>query len=130
MKINGISVDLNLHFWIGLVIFTASAITSGTIHLTNAIPDAAIPYVVAWSSIVTVVGSGYLTVALGLHNADPQVRRDLVTAQPGTMVVTTDGSMTGLADKLATVSGVKNIISTPAVAAATASDKVVSSAAP
>lgn len=128
MKISGISIDLNLHFWIGLVIFVSTAIASGTIHLTDAIPDDWIRPVTAWASIVSIVGSGYLTVALGLHNADPQVRRDLVANQPKTLVVTTDDGTKNLADTLAKIPQVKNVISTPAIAAATTSDKVVSEA--
>lgn len=69
-----ISFDFSPHFWVGLVIFLSTAISSGTIHLTHAIPDDAIPYVVAWSSIISIVGSGYLTAALGLHNASPQAK--------------------------------------------------------
>jgi len=79
MKLN---FDLNIHFWIGLAIFVASAISTGTIHLTNAIPDAAIPYVTAWAGILNVVGSGYLTGALALHNASPQAKIDAAAALP------------------------------------------------
>lgn len=120
-----LSFDFNPHFWIGLAIFVTTAISSGTIHLTNMIPADAIPYVTAWSSAISIIGSGYLTAALGLHNADPQTRRDLVASQPGTMVVTTDGGITSLANKLAALPDVKNVISTPEVAQATVSDKVV-----
>jgi hypothetical protein len=75
MKLN---LDLSIHFWIGLVIFLAAAISTGTIHLTNAIPDIAIPYVTAWAGIFNVVGSGYLTTALALHNASPEAKVKLV----------------------------------------------------
>src|ERR1017187_8579778 len=86
---NKLNFDFSPHFFIGLAIFVTTAISSGTIHLTHAIPDAAIPYVVAWSSIISIVGSGYLTAALGLHNASPEARRDLVANQPNTLVLTT-----------------------------------------
>lgn len=104
MKLN---FDFNVHFWFGLVIFMASAISSGTIHLTHAIPEVAIPYVTAWSSIISVVGTGYLTAALGLHNASPQAKMDAAAALPE----------------------VKGIVTTPAMATETASDKVVASVA-
>lgn len=104
MKLN---FDFNIHFWLGLVIFMASAISSGTIHLTHAIPDVAIPYVTAWSSIISVVGTGYLTAALGLHNASPQAKMEAAAALPE----------------------VKGIVTTRAMAADTVSEKVVATVA-
>lgn len=104
MKIN---LDLSIHFWIGLFIFTASAISGGGVHLTNMIPDAAIPYVVAWSSFFSILGSGYLTAALGLHNASPQSKIDAAAALPE----------------------VKGIVTTAATAEAAPSDKVVATVA-
>lgn len=118
MKFN---IDLSLHFWIGLAIFTASAISSGTLHLTNAIPDAAIPYVVAWSGIISVLGTGYLTAALGLHNASPQAKIEAVQASPA-------GRNT-LISAVADMPEVKGIVTTPSVAIETESDKVVAKAA-
>lgn len=104
MKLN---IDLSPHFWIGLVIFVCTAISSGTINLTHAIPDDTIPYVTAWSSILSVVGTGYLTAALGLHNASPQAKIDVAAALPE----------------------VKGIVVQRDVAAAAPSDKVVATAA-
>ncbi len=77
MKLN---VDLSLHFWIGLAIFVSSGISGGMIHLTNAIPADWIPAVTAWSSIISIIGSGYLTAALGLHNASPEAKVKAVDA--------------------------------------------------
>jgi hypothetical protein len=122
-----INFDFNPHFWIGLAIFVTTAISSGTIHLTNAIPEVAIPYVVAWSSIISIVGSGYLTAALGLHNASPEAKQQAAANVPNTMVVTTDRPITPeIATRIAAVPGTQKVISTPEVAAATPSDKVVS----
>ncbi len=104
MKLN---FDLNIHFWIGLAIFVASAISTGTIHLTNAIPDAAIPYVTAWAGIFNVIGTGYLTSALAMHNASPQAKIDAAAALPE----------------------VKGIVTTPTLATEAPSDKVVAKAA-
>jgi hypothetical protein len=79
MKIN---LDLSIHFWIGLVIFVASGISAGAIHLTNAVPESWIPYITAWAGILSVVGPGYLTGALALHNASPQAKLDVAAALP------------------------------------------------
>ncbi len=125
MKFN---FDFSIHFWIGLAIFIATGVSSGGIHLTHMIPDDWIPTATAWLNFFAFVGSGYLTAALGLHNADPETRSRLVASQPGTMVVETNAGMTSTADKLALVPGVTKVISTPEVAAATMSDKVVSGA--
>ncbi len=117
MKLN---IDLSVHFWIGLAIFISSAISTGTIHLTNAIPDVAIPYVVAWSSIISIVGSGYLTAALGLHNASPQAKIEAVQSSPA-------GRNT-LISAVADMPEVKGIVATASVAYDTESDKVVAKA--
>jgi len=118
MKIN---LDLSVHFWIGLVIFIASAISTGTIHLTNAIPDGAIPYVTAWAGILNVIGSGYLTTALALHNASPQAKIDAVKADPE--------ARNTLISSVADMPEVKGIVATPIVAKNTESDKVVATVA-
>jgi hypothetical protein len=55
-------LNLNVHFWVGFIVTLASAIAGGTVHLTNAIPSDWIPVVTAWSSIIAVIGGGYLTV--------------------------------------------------------------------
>jgi hypothetical protein len=95
------------HFWIGLAIFTATAISSGAIHLTGMIPADYVPIANAWASAFAVVGSGYLTAALGLHNASPQAKIAEVAALPD----------------------VRGIVTTEAVATAAPSDKVVAKAA-
>lgn len=127
MKLN---LDLSPHFWIGLAIFIATGVSSGGLHLTHMVPEAWIPTVTAWLNFLSFIGSGYLTAALGMHNADPQVRRDLVAAQPGTMVVTTSPNTApaAVANKLAAMPEVRGVISTPEVAASTPSDKVVATA--
>lgn len=123
MKLN---FDFSPHFWIGLFFFVCSAIGAGTIHLTGAVPDDWIRPITAWASIFSVIGSGYMAAAVGLHNADPQVRRELVAAQPNTMIVTTaNDGLPALANKLAAIPEIKNVISTPEVASVT-TDKVIS----
>lgn len=60
--------NMSPHFWIGLVLFVISGIGGGTIHLTNIIPMDWIPTVTAWAALLNTVGTGYLTVALGLQS--------------------------------------------------------------
>jgi hypothetical protein len=95
------------HFWIGLFIFTATAISSGTIHLTGMIPGDYVPIANSWASAFSVIGTGYLTAALGLHNASPQAK----------------------IAEAAALTEVKGIVTTQAIATAAPSDKVVAAAA-
>lgn len=60
--------NLSPHFWVGLVLFIISGIGGGTIHLTNIVPMDWIPGVTAWAALLNTVGTGYLTVALGLQS--------------------------------------------------------------
>lgn len=110
MKLN---LDLSIHFWIGLVIFVASAISTGTIHLTNAIPDVAIPYVTAWAGILNVIGAGYLTTALALHNASPEAKINAAAALPevrGILTKTTEVAEAAPSDKVvATVADIPKV---------------------
>lgn len=53
-------------FVIGIVITAAIGISAGTVHLTDAIPSAWIPAVVAWSGIIAFVGSAIQTGLQGL----------------------------------------------------------------
>ncbi len=130
MKLN---FDFNVHFWIGLAIFISTGVSSGGIHLTHMIPDDWIPTATAWLNFLAFIGSGYLTAALGLHNASPQQRIERAATLPNTVVATT-GSLvaagdaartTSLAAKLATMPEVQNVIASPLIADAVPSDKVV-----
>ena len=59
-------------FVIGIVITAAIGISAGTVHLTDAIPGAWIPAVVAWSGIIAFIGSAIQTglQGLGMSNAN------------------------------------------------------------
>jgi hypothetical protein len=59
-------------FIIGIVITAAIGISAGTVHLTDAIPGAWIPAVVAWSGIIAFIGSAIQTglQGLGMSNAN------------------------------------------------------------
>lgn len=65
-------LNTSIHFWIGLFIFICSAIATGTIHLTGAVPAEWVGPVTAWAGIFNVIGTGYLTAALGLTTAPKQ----------------------------------------------------------
>lgn len=104
MKLN---FDFNIHFWIGLFFFVCTAISSGTIHLTHAIPEYWIPAATAWASIFAVIGSGYMAVAVGAHNASPQAKLEAAAALPE----------------------VKGIVTTRSLAVDTESEKVVATVA-
>jgi hypothetical protein len=72
-------LNLNAHFWVGFLVTVASAIAGGTVHLTNAIPADWIPVVTAWSSIVAMIGGGYLTV-LSQTGAAPNPPKAVIAA--------------------------------------------------
>jgi hypothetical protein len=78
------------------------------------------------------VGAGPLIaaamVAWSRYKASRAQKIASVSATPGTMVITATPSANtvAMADKIATLPEVKSVISTPAVATATASSKVVS----
>jgi hypothetical protein len=56
---------LGPHFWIGGVVYFATLVSAGTITLTNLIPADWIPYAIAWTRVVALVGNGYVLGALG-----------------------------------------------------------------
>lgn len=63
--------NLNSHFWIGLAFFVAGGVANGGVHLTDMIPASVIPYVIAWSSFISWIGTGYMTVAMGIQIPAP-----------------------------------------------------------
>src|ERR1700704_3065533 len=54
------------NFWLGVVVTAMIGIAGGTVHLTHAIPDAWIPAVTAWASLLAFFGSGVLTALPGV----------------------------------------------------------------
>lgn len=117
MKLN---VDLNIHFWIGLAIFVATGVSSGGIHLAHMIPDDWIPTATAWLNFLAFIGSGYLTAALGLHNASPEAKIEAVQSTPA-------GRNT-LISAVADMPEVKGIVANTNVVHDTESDKVIAKA--
>lgn len=55
-------------FWIGVVVTIAIGVSSGTVVLTNAIPDAWIKPAIAWCGLIAFGGSALLTALNGLAN--------------------------------------------------------------
>lgn len=95
-------VDPAVRFWIGVIITVAIGISQGAVNLSHAIPDAWIPIVNAWSGIIAFVGSAVLTALNGMAN-------------------TTQSRIASAAS----LPEVKSIVTTPPVADAAPSDKVV-----
>lgn len=97
-------IDPVVRFWISVAVTLAIGVSSGTVHLTNAIPADWITPATAWCGIIAFVGSTVLTAL----NA---------------MASTTASRLASAAS----VDGVQRIVATPAIAAASPSDKVVAS---
>ncbi len=97
------TVDPVVRFVIGLTVTLAIGITQGTVSLTNAIPDVWIKPVVAWCGILAFVGSFITTAISGLG----------ITSQSRIAAA-------------ASLPDVKAIVTTPEVAQAAPSEKVVS----
>lgn len=78
-------------FIIGIVITTAIGISTGAVQLTHAIPDSAIPTVVAWSGILAFIGSAVQTGLQGLGMtttnklaaaaSDPNIKQIVTTTE-------------------------------------------------
>lgn len=112
------TIDPKVAFWFGLTLFMAGIIgNAGPAFLAGAIPAVAIPIIIKWCSIMSTLGNGAMTYAAGsaMTNAGrlanvkpvplPQKMDNLITNNPAE---------------------VKSIITTPAIAAETQSEKIVS----
>ncbi len=97
------TIDPWLRFLISIAVTLAIGITQGAVSLTNAIPDVWIKPVVAWCGILAFVGSAANTAISGLG----------LTSQSRIAAA-------------ASLPEVKTIVTTPAIADATPSDKVIS----
>jgi hypothetical protein len=95
-------IDPIVRFWIGVVVTAAIGVGNGTLELTNAVPGAWIPTVTAWCGIIAFLGSSLLTALNGMGS----------TAQSRIA-------------SAASVDGVSKIVTTPALADAAPSDKVI-----
>lgn len=61
-------VDPKYVFWLGIVVTSFTAISQGTISLTNMIPTDWIPYVVAWSKALDFIGTAVMTGLAGFSS--------------------------------------------------------------
>ena len=78
-----------------------------------------------WVGFGPLVGMGVL--AWGRYKSSTASKKASLVATPGTMVVQVSGDTTAAATKLAAIPEVHTVLSTPEVASATVSSKVVSS---
>lgn len=58
-------------FWLSLLLTIAQGVTSGTVHLTNIVPEAAIPTVTSWVGLFVFVGMATMTALTGVSSAQP-----------------------------------------------------------
>lgn len=87
------NVDPIVRFWIGVGVTLAIGISSGTVHLTGAIPHDWILPATSWCSILAFVGSSVLTGLNGLA-ATTQSRLASAAAIPEVKtIVTTNAQM-------------------------------------
>ena len=97
------TIDPTWRFAIQVIVFVAIGVSAGTLNLTNAIPVDLIKPVTAWCGIIAFIGTGITTTLSGLGM--------------------TTANRIASAESLASV---KQIVTTPEVASATPSNKVVS----
>lgn len=76
--------DPKFSFWFGVAITALIGLGSGTVSLTNALPADWIPYVIAWTKILSFFGSGLLTAMHGYSsgNSGPFVTPSAATPMP------------------------------------------------
>ena len=96
------TIDPIVRFSIGLFVTFAIGVTQGAISLTNAIPDVWVKPVVAWCGILAFIGSSITTTISGISMSS-QSRIAAAASLPQ----------------------VKTIVTTPEIAQATPSEKVV-----
>ena len=121
------SIDPKWRFAISIVVTIAIGISQGTLVLTNAIPAAYIPMVAAWCGIIAFIGSAVNTTISGMGMSTQS--RSSAAATPNTVAVQTNSpaDMAKVAQAIATIPEVSKVTATATVAAATPSNKVVSS---
>ena len=105
--------------YMGLTALSATDIQTDLDHMINGAKE-------FWIGAGPLVGAGMLL--WGRYKSSNAAKTASVAAMPGTMVVQASGAdPVALASKIAALPEVHTVVSTPAVASATVSDKVVSS---
>ena len=108
------NIDPVVRFWIGIAVTVAIAISQGSLHLTNVIPAAWIPYAEGWSALIAFVGSAVLT---ALNAAATTNSSRLASAAPVPLPQKLDTLVANNPE-------IKTVVTTAAVADATSSEKV------
>jgi hypothetical protein len=86
-------IDPTLRFWIGIFVTTAICITSGTLVLTDAIPEYLIKPVTAWCGVISVVGSSFLTALNGLASTNQSRLASAAAIPEVKAIITTSPAM-------------------------------------
>ena len=83
------NIDPTVRFWLGVGLTIVTGISSGGLALKGALPEAWIPYITAWSSIIGFIGTAILTALNGAATttssriasaaADPKVAKVVTT---------------------------------------------------
>jgi hypothetical protein len=60
------TIDPKWRFAIQVVVFIAIGVSQGAVHLTNLIPEAWVPYAVAWCGFIAFIGTGITTGLSGI----------------------------------------------------------------
>ena len=126
-------IDQALSSFRSLAIYSSGVLTAIGVHTIASPQDLAtdIDHMINgakefWIGAGPLVGAGMLL--WGRYKSSNAAKTASVAAMPGTMVVQASGAdPVALASKIASFPEVHTVVSTPAVASATVSDKVVSS---
>src|SRR5258708_17977935 len=80
--------DPKFSFWFGIIVTALIGIGSGSVSLTNAFPPDWIPYVVAWTKILSFFGSAILTAMHGFSSGGsrPFASGAAAAPQPGPLL--------------------------------------------
>jgi hypothetical protein len=81
--------DSKFSFWFGIAVTALIGIGSGSVSLTNALPPDWIPYVVAWTKILSFFGSAILTAMHGFSSggSGPFVSRAAAASKAAVAIV-------------------------------------------
>lgn len=62
-------VDPVITFWLGVITTVMQGIATGTVHLTGIVPEASIPAVTGWLSLIVFVNMTFLTALSGFSSS-------------------------------------------------------------
>jgi hypothetical protein len=70
-------VDPRVPFWLGIAITVLVGVGGGTVRLTNVVPEAWIPAVVAWNNLLGFIGTAVMTALVGVSSSanGPLIRK-------------------------------------------------------